>query len=230
MSFEKAIKKSHSSFVVVRINYDQSHPEIRDSAARVRMGMEGFFQHQPKLITTRTLDIGYDDYCGVPVIDMPSVDIWAMYSPAGFHAVWSSVESYIIRCENLGLDFNRTPKVRSVEQRVRNAQGGFDNKLVDELIDGISIIKSTRLTPEGDAEIQWRKNKAKQKNSIIGVTAIHSVLDGLVAAYGTRLNDLEKQLWKTVSFESRSLGGSGNRDIVPILGLIKTYNGTWRSG
>lgn len=230
MSFEKAVRKSHSSFLVVRTNYEKSKPEIADPKQRVAAAVEGFFQHQPKLITTRTLEVGYDDYCGVPVLDMPTVDIWAMYSPAGFHAVWSAVETYVIRCENLGLDLKRTPAIREVTKQVRNASGGWTQTTVDEFSDGISILKRTRINPLNEEEESRHRGYVTKRNNVIGVTAVHSVLDGLVAAYGTRLSDLEKHLWKTVAYEVRALGGTGNRDIVPMLGLIKTYNGTWRAG
>lgn len=230
MTFERAVKKSHSSFVVVRTNYEKSHPEIVDPKARVTAAVEGFFQHQPKLITTRTLEVGYDDYCGVPVLDVPTIDIWAMYSPAGFHAVWSAVESYVIRCESLGLDLNRTPAIREVTKQVRNAEGGWTQSTSEEISDGISMLKRTRVAPINEEEEGKQRGYITKRNNVIGVTAVHSVLDGLVAAYGTRLNDLEKHLCKTVAYEVRALGGTGNRDIVPVLGLIKTYNGTWRAG
>jgi len=174
----------------------------------VRVGKEGdLIAHQPGLLTVKTILDGYDPRNAMPILDIPQVDVWSMYSPAGHEGMAEAIRSYVNRCEVLGINSSNTPT---------NSEG----------VSGHASLEAFAAPGDQDA---LSEAKAR-RNSLIGRLISHSVLDGLIESYGPNPDTIEANTFRaTLHRAEDQVIEQLPQDIVPELGLIKTYNGTWRA-
>jgi hypothetical protein len=74
------------------------------------------------------------------------------------------------------------------------------------------------------------------RDEVIGILITHSIFDGLTGALGVDPKAIEKVCWRAARFTKTPTnlppGGDDkvNADILPEMGLIKQYKGSWRQG
>ena len=102
-----------------------------------------------------------------------------------------------------------------------------------------SYVKRAKILGLDDPNSKYTTGKKELegqfRDDLLGQLSIHSVYDGLTDALGSQPEAIEKICWRAFGFKERPAnlpdGGDDkvNADIVPELGIIKQYKGTWRN-
>jgi hypothetical protein len=160
----------------------------------VETGSNDKVAYQPGCFTNKAISIGYDSTDKKnKTYDMPHVDVWAYYSPAGHKIFLGAIESYIKRAQTIGLDSK-------------------------------------------DSKITFGRDELKGdfRDGLIGQLISQSIMDGLAGKLGVKPDAIRKLCWKATGFKDKPTNlfpGTNmpiNADIVPELGIIKQYRGSWR--
>lgn len=165
--------------------------------------------HLHWILTPRAIETG-DDPSYDNAIDLPQIDIWAMYSPAGHKAYASAILSYVERCAVLGINSSNSPQ---------NDRGVAGHRILKMIAD--------------PANAQAVDTARKHRNELIGNLAVHALYDGLLDGIGRRGNpaaEIRNSGFKAKAYVPPVVQPNQPRtDIVPELGLLKQYTGSWRA-
>ncbi|WP_375769973.1 hypothetical protein NR798_03525 [Archangium gephyra] len=158
--------------------------------------------HQPLLYTPLAVSTGARDYdLGEDtVLQVPVLDVWALYSPAAHPVFETMVNGYVARAERVGVTRSGfTTNLQNFPEGVAPATFGVD------------LLK----------DVYGRDGR----NELIGNLVIRSVLDGLLSGCPDETDQLAHRFgWPAVelpNMEKRSV-------LVPTLGITKEYHNSWR--
>jgi hypothetical protein len=190
-----------------------SHPRFpRITEAKGRLFTAPIIEHQPFLESSQALTTGLDTSAETQdlILKLPQLDVWAMYSPAGHTALEIAIKSYVSRCNRLGL--NRS-----------------DSPLNFNRVKGSDILA---MLPVQNGTAVSAKRRKDYRNELIGNLVCRSVYDGLVVSYGEDPAQIQKYTWLALEYDDGTAPPPGEekpkQDIVPELGIIKRYMGSWR--
>ncbi|EPX61979.1 hypothetical protein D187_009882 [Cystobacter fuscus DSM 2262] len=168
--------------------------------------LEDTIPHAPLLQTTQAILFGEDDSGkGSPKpIDVPLIDVWALYSPPGHAAFKTMLLSYVSRANRMGLNQTRTP-------------ANVFSKIGDEEVHGVDLLQD--------------REGRELRNKLIGNLIIRSVYDGLLVNCSNLDGEqLANYAWPTLPLAQSDKQNPDEHSLfVPSLGIVKTYRNTWRN-
>jgi hypothetical protein len=188
--------------------------------------------YQNGAYTIKSITSGCDEKCSkeFPIVQLPQVDVWSYFSLPG-HAIFSrAVRSYIRRAKVLGLD------------KTVDLISNVGKKMLEMTDDNMTVYRKEHILAKGTTDDKVRELMIAIRTDVIGKLISHSIYDGLVEFLGrdlseTRLSEKIKAMcWRTARFTNTKkpanlpwkVVGEFNADIVPELGIIKQYAGSWQ--
>jgi hypothetical protein len=104
------------------------------SAVRLALLDDGDTFHLPFLQTGRAIESGGDPRPALDGSKVPLVDVWAMYAPAGDTTIRLALDSYISRCNRMGLNRGGHPSNFDQLDGTQTMQGPYRDDLIGNLI------------------------------------------------------------------------------------------------